>query len=113
MSIQIIFYISTVLFLVGIVGLFVSRDIITIFVTYQLIIVAAIINFLSFSIHGEYGSQWGKIFLIMGSITIYLLIFAVFFFIYSNIGIIKRQEIIKDHRLLIPEKSNWWGEDSI
>jgi len=113
MSIQIIFYISSILFLLGIAGVFVSRDIIPVFVAYHLMIIAAIINFLSFSIHWGSGSPWDKIFLIMGSIALYLFIFSVFFYLYSNIGIIKRQEILKDHRLFIPEKSDWWGEDSI
>ena len=113
MSTQIIFYISTILFLAGIAGLFVSRDMISVFVTYQLMIIAAIINFLSFFVHRGSGGLWDKIFLIMGSITLYLLIFAVFFYIYSNTGIIKRQEIIGDHRLFILKKSDWWGEDSI
>ncbi len=113
MSTQIIFYISTVLFLVGIVGLFVSRDMISVFVTYQLIVIAAIINFLSFFIHNGSGGLWDKIFLIIGSITLYLFIFAVFFYIYSNIGILKRQEIIGDHRLFILKRSDWWGEDNI
>lgn len=113
MSTQIIFYISTLLFLVGIAGLFVSRDMISVFVAYQLIIIAAIINFLSFFIHNGSGGLWDKIFLIMGSITLYLFIFAVFFYIYSNIGILKRQEIMGDHRLFILRSSDWWGEDNI
>ena len=113
MSTQIIFYISTILFLVGIVGLFVSRDMISVFVAYQLIVIAAIINFLSFFIYNGSGGLWDKIFLIMGSITLYLLIFAVFFYIYSNIGILKRQEIIGGYRLFILKRSDWWGEDNI
>ncbi len=79
MSIQTIFYISTILFLLGIAGLFISKDIVSVFVTYQLIMVATIINFLSFFIYGGLAGIWDKIFLIMGSITLYLLIFAVFF----------------------------------
>ncbi len=113
MSIQIIFYISTILFLLGVVGLFTSKDLVSVFVAYQLIIIAAIINFLSFFIHNGSGGLWDKIFLIMGSITLYLLIFAVYFYIYSNIGILKRQEIMGDHRLFILKRSDWWGEDNI
>ena len=113
MSIQIIFYISTTLFLLGIVGLFVSKDLVSVFVAYQLIIVAAVINYLSFFIYRGLVGIWDKIFLIMGSITLYLLIFAVFFYIYLNIGIIGRYKILKDHRLFIPKKSDWWGEDNI
>ena len=113
MNIQIIFYISTILFLLGVVGLFVSKDLVSVFVAYQLIIVAVVINFLSFFIYRGLAGIWDKIFLIMGSITLYLLIFAVFFYIYLNTGIIERKKIIKDHRLFIPKKSDWWGEDNI
>ncbi len=113
MSIQIIFYISTILFLLGVVGLFVSKDLVSVFVAYQLLIVAAVINFLSFFIYRGLASIWDKIFLITGSITLYLLIFAVFFYIYLNTGIIDRKKIIKDHRLFILKKSDWWGEDNI
>ena len=113
MSIQIIFYISTILFLLGVAGLFASKDIVSAFIAYQLIIVAAIINFLSFFIYRGLAGIWDKIFLIMGSITLYLLIFAVFFYIYLNTGIIGRHKIIKDHRLFILKKSDWWGEDNI
>ena len=113
MSIQIIFYISTILFLLGVVGLFVSKDLVSVFVAYQLTIVAAVINFLSFFIYRGFAGIWDKIFLIMGSITLYLLIFAVFFYIYLNTGIIDKKKIIKDHRLFIPKKSDWWGEDNI
>jgi NADH:ubiquinone oxidoreductase subunit K len=113
MSIQTIFYISTILFLLGIAGLFTSRDIVSVFVTYQLLIVAAIINFLSFFIHRGFADIWDKIFLILGSIAIYLLIFFVLFYIYLNTGIIERKKIIKDYRLFIPKRSDWWGEDNI
>ena len=113
MIVQTIFYISTLLFLLGITGLFVSKNIVSIFVTYQLVITAAVINFLSFFIYRGPTDIWDKIFLILGSITLYFLIFAVFFYIYLNIGIIERNKIIKDHRLLILKKSDWWGEDNI
>ncbi len=113
MSVQIIFYISTILFLLGVVGLFVSKDPVSVFAAYQLIIVAAIINYLSFFVYRGPADIWGKIFLIMGSITLYLLIFAVFFYIYLNTGIIERKKIIRDYRLFIPKKSDWWGEDNI
>jgi hypothetical protein len=49
----------------------------------------------------------------MGSITLYLLIFAVFFYIYLNTGIIGRDKIIRDHRLFVFKKNDWWGEDNI
>ena len=113
MSIQTIFYISTILFLLGIAGLFISKDLVSVFVTYQLIMVATIINFLSFFIYGGLTGIWDKIFLIMGLITLYFLIFAVFFYIYLNTGIIERKKIIKDHRLFLLKKSDWWGEDNI
>lgn len=113
MSIQIIFYISTIIFLLGVAGLFVSKDLVSVFVTYQLITVAATINYLSFFIYRGPTDIWDKIFLIMGSITLYLFIFAVFFYIYLNTGIIGRDKIIRDHRLFVFKKSDWWGEDNI
>ena len=113
MSLQKLFFLSTILFILGIAGLFVAKDIVSVFVTYQLIMVATIINFLSFSIHGGLTGIWDKIFLIVGSITLYLLIFSVFFYKYFTNVIVDRNKIIADHRLFILKKSDWWGEDNI
>jgi len=113
MSSELIFYIAMVLFLISVAGLFVSADIISVFISYQLMTAAAIINFLNFSVYMETGQLWIKVFLIIGLLTIYLLVFAVFFYIYSNTEIVERKTIIKDHRLFRLEKSDWWGEDNI
>ncbi|HAJ94703.1 MAG TPA: hypothetical protein DCP02_00580 [Actinobacteria bacterium] len=113
MSSELVFYIAMVLFLISIFGLFVSADIISVFIMYQLIVIAAIINFLNFSIYIGTGQLWIKVFLIIGLLSVYLLVFAVFFYIYSNTEILERKAIIKDHRLFKLEKSDWWGEDNI
>ena len=104
---------AMILFLISVFGLFVSTDIVSVFIAYQLMVAAAVINFLNFFIYIEIGQLWIKVFLIIGLLTIYLLAFAVFFYIYSNTGILERKAIIKDYRLFRLEKSDWWGEDNI
>ena len=113
MNVGLIFFISIIIFLISVLGLFLSRDIISIFITYQIMLISTIINFLNFSLNVSTDHLWDKVFLVLGFITIYLLIFAVFFYIYSNIGILERKEIVKDYRLFKLEKSDWWGEDNI
>lgn len=113
MSSELVFYIAMILFLVSVFGLFVSADIVSVFITYQLMTVAAIINFLNFSVYMETGQLEIKVFLIVGLLTIYLMVFAVFFYIYSNMETLERKAIIKDYRLFKLEKSDWWGEDNI
>ena len=113
MSNEFVFYAGMALFLISIFGLFASIDIISVFISYQLMIIAAIINFLSFSINMGTGQPWLKVFLIIGLLSIYLLQFAIIFYIYSNTEILKRRAMIADHRLFKLSKSDWWGEDSI
>lgn len=113
MSSELVFYMAMILFLISVFGLFVSTDIVSVFIAYQLMVAAAVINFLNFFIYIEIGQLWIKVFLIIGLLTIYLLAFAVFFYIYSNTGILERKAIIKDYRLFRLEKSDWWGEDNI
>ena len=113
MSSELVFYMAMILFLISVFGLFVSTDIVSVFIAYQLMVAAAVINFLNFSVYMEIGQLWIKVFLIIGLLTIYLMVFAVFFYIYSNTGILERKAIIKDYRLFRLEKSDWWGEDNI
>ncbi|MCD4670727.1 MAG: hypothetical protein K8S14_09815 [Actinomycetia bacterium] len=113
MSGELVFYMAMALFLISVFGLFVSADIISVFMAYQLMIAVAIINFLNFSIYIETGQPWIKVFLIIGLLTMYLLAFAVFFYIYSNTEVLERKTIIKGYRLFRLDKSDWWGEDNI
>jgi len=113
MSSELVFYIAMALFLISVFGLFVSADIVSVFIAYQLMAAAAIINFLNFSVYMEIGQLWIKVFLIIGLLTIYLMVFAVFFYIYSNTEMLERKTIIKDYRLFRLRKSDWWGEDNI
>jgi len=113
MSSELVFYMAMALFLISVFGLFVSADIISVIIACQLMIIAAVINFLNFSIYIETGQPWIKVFLITGFLTIYLLAFAVFLYIYSNTEVLERKAIIKEYRLFKLEKSDWWGEDNI
>lgn len=111
MSTEMVFNISIILFLISIIGLFISSDTISAFIFRQIIIIAAIINFLNFSLHIAPLEHNTRILLILGLMTFYLLEFAITYYIYSNTGSTGRDDMFGGYRLLSTEKSDWWGED--
>jgi NADH:ubiquinone oxidoreductase subunit K len=111
MSFQLIMYFSLLLFLLGIFGIFYSRDIITLFVSYQLIIISAVINLLSFSNLLYVHSLWAETFIISGVITIYFLMFCIVYYAYSRLDLMEKKLLYGNYRLFRITKSDWWGED--
>lgn len=112
MSFQLIMYFSLLLFLLGIFGVFYSRDIITLFVSYQFVIMSAVINLLSFSNLLYVYSLWGEAFVISGVITIYFLMFCIVYYIYSKLNFMEKKVFYQDYRLFRIITSDWWGEDN-
>lgn len=110
MSNEILFYIATAIFLLGVSGLFFSRDLISSLVSSQVIVVAAFINFINFSFIAP-GQLWDKVFLFSGFMTIYLFIFGIILSIHMQVNTLEHSRILFDYRLLIFRKSDWWGED--
>ena len=113
MSLQLIIYFSFLFFLLGVFGIFYSKDIISVFVSYQFIIISAAFNFLGFSQFLYRDSIWDKIFIIFGVISIYLLMFCIVFYLYSNLNYLDKKILLMEFRLFRIEKSNWWGEDNL
>jgi len=73
MNFQFIIYFNFLIFLMGVFGIFYGKDIISVFISFQFIIISAVINFLSFSQFLYQNSLWDEIFVIIGIISIYFL----------------------------------------
>lgn len=113
MGIELVFFLSIVLFLISILGLLISSDAITFFISRQIMIAAAVVNFLNFSLHIVPGDSGINILLILGIMTFYLMEFSILYNIYLNTDNMDRNGLFKGSGLLSVEKSDWWGEDRI
>ena len=113
MSIEMVFYMSMILFLISLLGLLTSSHFVPIFISLQVMAAAAAVNFLNFSLRITPQEPAAKMLLILGLMTFYLLEFSIVFNIYSNIGDRDKKEFFKGFRLISFEKSDWWGEDRI
>lgn len=111
MNFQLIIYINLLFFLMGIFGILYSRNLISVFVSFQFIIIAATLNFLSFSRFLYQQLLWDKIFIIIGSIIIYLIMFCLVYYIYLNRDPLDKEIFYRDLRMFRITKSDWWGED--
>ncbi len=112
MNFELIIYFSLSLFLLGVFGVFYSRNIMSLLVTFQMIIIASIINFFSFSQFLYNQAIWDKVFIIFGTITLYLYMFAIIYFIYINQDILERKGYMEEFKIFKTTKSDWWGEDN-
>ncbi len=113
MNFELIIYFSFSLFLLGIFGVFYSRNILSLLITFQLIIISSIINFFSFSQFLYAQATWDKIFMIFGTAALYLFMFAIIFYIYINQDILERKKYMEEFKLFKITKSDWWGEDNL
>jgi len=112
MNFQFIIYFNFLLFLMGVFGIFYSKNIISVFVSYQFIIISAAINFLSFSQLYQ-RSSWGGIFIIFGITTIYFLMFCIICYIHLKLDPLDKEMLYREFRLFRIIRSDWWGEDNI
>ena len=113
MNFQFIIYFNFLLFLMGVFGIFYSKNIISVFVSYQFIIISATINFLSFSQFLYQRSLWGGIFIIFGITSIYFLMFCIINYIYLKLDPLDKEMLYREFRLFKITRSDWWGEDNI
>lgn len=113
MNFQFIIYFNFLLFLMGVFGIFYSKNIISAFVSYQFIIISATINFLSFSQFLYQRSLWGGIFIIFGIASIYFLMFCIICYIYLKLDLLDKEMLYREFRLFKITRSDWWGEDNI
>jgi len=113
MNFQFIIYFNFLLFLIGVFGIFYSKNIISLFVSYQFIIISAVINFLSFSQFLYQRSLLGAIFIIFGITSIYFLMFCIIYYIYLKLDPLDKEMFYREFRLFKITRSDWWGEDNI
>ena len=100
------------LFILGSFGTFYSRRFLSIIISFQLIIVSALINFYSFSMFLYKSSTWDKIFILLAFMSVYLAAFSIVFYNYSRQTGVYELDVKEDMRLFKFEKGDWWGEDS-
>jgi len=112
MNFQFIIYFNFLLFLLGIFGIFYSKSIAALFISYQFIIFSAVMNFFSFSNFLYIRSLWDEIFIISGAISIYFLMFCIIYYIYSKLDSLEKKMIYENFRLFRMTRSDWWGEDN-
>ena len=112
MNIQIINFLGFTLFLLGIFGATYSRRFLSVIVSFQLIIISALINFYGFSLFIYEASTWDKTFILLAFMSIYLAVFSIVFYNYSRQTGVYELDVREDMRLFKFEKSDWWGEDS-
>ena len=97
----------------GVFGIFYSKDIISVFVSYQFMIISAVINFLCFSQFLYQCSLWGGMFIIFGVVSIYFLMFCIICYIYLKLDPLDKEMLYREFRLFKITGSDWWGEDII
>ena len=79
-------------------------------VSFQFIIISALINFYSFSLFLYESSSWDKTFILLAFMSIYLALFSIVFYNYSRQTGVYELDVREDMRLLNFEKADWWGE---
>jgi len=116
LNLQIISYFSFLIFLSGLFGLLFYKRFLSVLISFQLIIISALINFFSFSLFIYSESVWDKTFTILGIISVYLLMFSIVYYDLAAGGKIKDRisaATRDDYMLFKPDKSDWWGEDTL
>ena len=116
MNIQLISYFSFSIFLLGLFGVSFYKSFLSILISFQLIIVSALINFFSFSLFLYSESVWDKTFTLLGIISVYLLMFSIVYYNFAIGGKIRDKApfgLRDDYMLFKLDKSDWWGEDTI
>jgi len=113
MSFQLVIYANLLLLLIGVFGILYSKDIVSIFVSMQLIIISGVMNFLVFSQFLYQRSLWDKIFIILGVTIIYLVMFCLVYYLYLNKDELSRETLYNNFKFFKIKKSDWWGEDNI
>lgn len=111
MSIEMVFYMSVILFFISLLGLLASSHFVPVFISLQVMIAAAVVNFLNFSLRISPQEPSVKMLLILGLMTFYLLEFSIVFHVYSNRDNREKGQLFSGFRLISFEKSDWWGED--
>jgi NADH:ubiquinone oxidoreductase subunit K len=102
-----------ILFLISLLGLLAASHFVPVFISLQVMIAAAVVNFLNFSLRISPQEPSVKMLLVLGLMTFYLLEFSIVFHIYSNWDNREKGQLFSGFRIISFEKSDWWGEDRI
>ena len=113
MDLGTVFYLSMVLFFISVLGILITSDLISFFISRQVMVAAAVINFLNFSLCIIPGDNGLRILMILGLLTMYLIEFTVLFYIYSNTDSIQKMAASAGYGIFSLKKSDWWGEDRV
>jgi NADH:ubiquinone oxidoreductase subunit K len=111
MNFQLIIYTNLLFFIIGIFGILYSRELLSIIISFHFIIISAILNFLSFSTFLYQQLFWDKIFIIVGSIIIYLIMFCLVYYINLVRDPQGKEIFSRDLKMFRLTVSDWWGED--
>jgi len=98
------------MFVLGLFGALYSKDIVSIFISLQFIIMSSGINFISFSQTVYQAPLRGMLFVFLAFITIYLFLFALLFYIYINIAHFDSESLLKDFMVYKIDKKDWWKD---
>lgn len=98
------------MFILGLFGTLYSKDIVSILISLQFVIMSAGINFSSFSQTVYQDPLRGMIFVFMAFITIYLFLFTLIFYIYINLTHFDSESLLKDLVLFKLNRRDWWGD---
>ena len=113
MNLQYISFFSFALIILGVFGTVISRRFLQVIISFQFLIIAALINFYSFSLFKYETSNWDKTFILISFITIYLLLFLTVFYNYSKQTNVYDLDVKGYCGVFKFERSDWWGEDNI
>jgi len=86
MNITYIYYLSSLLFLIGVIGALLFKTFSRILISLQFIILASIINFLSFSQALYESPAWAILFVLFSALLLFLFESAIIFYFYLNMS---------------------------
>jgi len=110
LNLAFIFYISFVLFIIGLFGAAYFKNIAAIIIAVQFIIVSAIINFLSFAQVLYENSASLLSFVIISVFLIFIFQFVIIFYLYSNLSNPGIGKIEFENNLFYFNIEEWLGE---
>ncbi len=113
MNIAYINYFSFAIFLLGLFGVSFYASFLSIIISFQLIIISCLINFLSFSLFLYQALTWDKTFIILAFTSVYILLFTIVFYNYSRQTQIYELDAMQNFGLFNSDKSDWWGDEKI
>ncbi|MCL4418124.1 MAG: hypothetical protein M1365_15805 [Actinobacteria bacterium] len=116
MNLQIISYFGFLIFLLGLFGISFYKSFLSILISFQLLIISALINFFSFSLFLYSESVWDKTFTLLSIISVYLLMFSIVYYNFAADGKLIDKALFKsrdNYFLFKLDKSDWWGEDTL